>query len=430
MSPSILRMKTIAALSLAALSITTPAVAESNVRWANWRGPNGDGSTPAGNYPVSWSETNNILWKAPLPGKGCSTPIVWDERIFVTAPADRQDAVLAVDWQGHELWRTKLGPAREGKHRNSSAANAAPVTDGKTVYATFTSGSFAALDFTGKVLWQTNLVEAFGRHTLYFDPGTAPVLTEKYVIMARMNEGESWLAAFDKANGSLQWKVARNYTTPQENDHGYNTPLVIRFEGKEALLVWAGEHVTVHSTVDGKILWSAVIPNPNGGKNYPAVATPVVVDGVVIVPFGRSDRGNPILFGVKLGKAGELDATNHLWQRTDTGTFVPSPTVWQKKVYLLRDRGEVECLDPLTGQTVWKDSLPKTSANYYGSTVIAGGKLYAVREDGAFYVASVDGQFAVLAENHMGERVIATPVLLNDRILVRGEKHLFCLGTR
>jgi len=256
------------------------------------------------------------------------------------------------------------------------------------------------------------------------------VLTEKYVVMARMHHGESWLAAFDKATGAIQWKAARNYETPQENDHGYNTPLVIRYEGKEALLTWAGEHLTVHSAADGKLLWSAAIPNPSGGKNYPAVATPVLVDDVAILPFGRSDRGNPLLFGVKLGKAGEFDATNQLWQRIDTGTFVPSPTVWQKKVFLLRDRGEVECLDPLTGKTVWKDSLPKTAANYYGSTVIAGGKLYAVREDGAFYVANVDQKFEVIAENSMGERVIATPVLVNDRILVRGEKNLFCLGTK
>lgn len=420
-------MKLIAALSLTGLTLTTGFAANES-RWANWRGPNGDGSIAAGNYPVRWSETNNIVWKVPLPGKGCSTPIVWDDRIFVTAPADRQDAMLALDWKGKELWRTKLGPAREGKHRNSSAANAAPVTDGKTIYVVFTSGCFAALDFTGKVLWQTNLVEAFGRHTLYFDPGTSPVLTEKYVIMARMNEGESWLAAFDKVDGSLQWKVPRNYQTPQENDHGYNTPLVIRFEGKEALLVWAGEHVTIHSTTDGKLLWSAVIPNPSGGKNYPAVATPVVVDDIVIVPFGRSDRGNPILFGVKLGKSGELDTTAPLWERKDTGTFVPSPTVLQKKVYLLRDRGEVECLDPKTGTTIWKDNLPKNSANYYGSTCIADGKLYAAREDGVFYVASLSPKFEVLAENNMGERVIATPVFLNNRILVRGEKNLFCLG--
>jgi outer membrane protein assembly factor BamB len=420
-------MKIIAALSLTGLALTAGFAANES-RWPNWRGPNGDGSIAAGNYPVRWSETNNIVWKVPLPGKGCSTPIVWDDRIFVTAPADRQDAMLALDWKGKELWRTKLGPAREGKHRNSSAANAAPVTDGKTIYAVFTSGCFAAIDFTGKVLWQTNLVEAFGRHTLYFDPGTSPALTEKYVIMARMNEGESWLAAFNKADGSLQWKVPRNYQTPQENDHGYNTPLVIRFEGKEALLVWAGEHVTIHSTTDGKLLWSAVIPNPSGGKNYPAVATPVVVDDIVIVPFGRSDRGNPILFGVKLGKSGELDTTAPLWERKDTGTFVPSPTVLQKKVYLLRDRGEVECLDPKTGTTIWKDNLPKNSANYYGSTCIADGKLYAVREDGVFYVASLSPKFEVLAENNMGERVIATPVFLNNRILVRGEKNLFCLG--
>jgi outer membrane protein assembly factor BamB len=171
-----------------------------------------------------------------------------------------------------------------------------------------------------------------------------------------------------------------------------------------------------------------VIANPSEGKNWPAVATPVLVEDVVIVPFGRSDRGMPLLYGIKLGKSGEFDSTNHLWQRVDTGTFVPSPTVWRKRVYLLRDRGEVECLDPLTGKTVWKDSLPKSSANYYGSTSIADSKLYAVREDGAFYVANAGQKFEVLAENDMGERVIATPVFLNNRILVRGEKNLICLG--
>lgn len=420
-------MKTFSVLGLVVF-VAASAFSGSNNRWANWRGPNGDGSIAAGNYPVRWSETNNIQWKTALPGKGCSTPIVWDEHIFVTAPADRLNAVLAFDWKGKELWRTKLGPAREGKHRNSSAANAAPVTDGQSVFVVFTSGDFAALDFSGKVRWQTNLVEAFGKDTLYFDSGTAPVLTEKYVVMARMNQGESWLAAFDKTSGQLQWKVPRNYETPQENDHGYNTPLVIRFAGQEALLVWAGEHVSVHSAIDGKMLWSAIIPNPSGGKNYPAVATPVVVDDVVIVPFGRSDRGNPILFGVKLGKAGEFNVTNHLWQRKDTGTFVPSPTVVQNKVYLLRDRGEVECLAPKTGETIWKDNLPKSSANYYASTCIAAEKLYAVREDGVFFVASITPKFEALAENDMGERIIATPVFLNNRILVRGEKNLFCLG--
>lgn len=421
-------MKILCALGLASLAFTATICAESQPRWASWRGPNGDGSTMAGSYPVSWSETNNILWKTPLPGKGCSTPIVWDGKIFVTAPSEGQDALLALDWNGQEIWRTKLGTERAGKHRNGSGSNASPTTDGKSVFAYFKSGNFAAVDFSGKILWQTNLIEAFGRDTLYWDHGTSPVLTADAVVMARLHHGESWLAAFDKTTGTIKWKIARNYETPQENDHGYNTPLVIRYEGQEAVLTWAGEHVTVHSAVTGKLLWSAAIPNPGGGKNYCAVATPVLIDNVAVVPFGRSDRGNPLLFGVKLGRPGEFDATNHLWQRTDTGTFVPSPTVWQKNVYLLRDRGEVDCLDPRTGKSLWSDSLPKSSANYYSSPVIAGGSLYAIREDGVCYVANVEKKFTVLAENNMGERVIATPVLLHNRVLVRGEKNLICLG--
>ncbi len=424
------RMKTIFALGFVGFALTAMSLAESTLRWSNWRGPNGDGSTADGNYPVSWNETNNVIWKVALPGKGCSTPIVWDNQIFVTAPTDGQDAVLAFDWNGKLLWRSKLGAESAGKHRNSSGNNASPVTDGKSVFVYFKSGNFAALDLTGKVLWQTNLVEAFGRDTLYFDHGASPVLTDKFVVMVRMHHGESWLAAFDQTTGALKWKVARNYETPQENDHSYNTPQVIRHEGKEALLTWGGERLTIHATTDGKLLWSAANFNPSGGKNWPAVATPVLMGDVAIVPFGRSDRGNPLLYGVKLGKRGELETTNHLWARNDTGTFVPSPTAWRKNVYLLRDRGEVEALDPRTGKTILQGSFPKSSANFYGSPVISSGKLYAVREDGMVFVANVDGKFEVLAENNMGERVIATPVLLNNRILMRGEKNLFCLGLK
>ena len=428
MNPSRVKSSCVAIILAVFVASSTPAEAESN--WPNWRGPNGDGSAAAGNYPVRWSETNNILWKSPLPGKGCSTPIVWGERIFVTAPTDTHDSVLAFDWSGKEIWRIKLGVERAGKHRNGSGSNASPATDGKSVFVYFKSGNLAALDFAGKILWQTNLVEAFGRDTLYWDHGTSPVLTENFVVMARMHQGESWLAAFDKLTGELKWKTARNYQTEAENDHGYDTPLVIRYENKEAVLTWGGEHLTVHNVADGKISWSATGFNPNAVKNWPAVATPVLVGDVAIVPHGRSDRGLPLLYGVKLGRAGEMNVTNHLWKRTDTGTFVPSPTVWHNNVYLLRDRGEVECLDPRTGKTLWNDSFSKTAANFYGSPTIVNGNLYAVREDGVVFVASVEKKFEVLAENNMGERVIATPVFLRDRILVRGEKNLFCLATR
>jgi len=117
-----------------------------------------------------------------------------------------------------------------------------------------------------------------------------------------------------------------------------------------------------------------------------------------------------------------------IWQREDTGTFVPTPAVYKGRVYIVRDRGEVECLDPATGGTVWSDAFPKASANFYASPLIAGGKLYAAREDGVVFVAKVDGKFELLAENKMGERVIASLVAVSHRLFIRAEQHLFCVG--
>src|SRR2546422_3260998 len=231
----------------------TFARADDRADWPRWRGPHDNGSVENGSYPTKFE---HVLWKAPLPGKGCSTPAVRDRRIYLTAPADGQDAVLAFDWSGKPLWVTTLGPERAGKHRNGSGSNASPATDGKAVFVYFKSGTLAALEFDGRVRWQTNLVERFGPDTLYWDHGTSPVLTEKYVIMVRMHNGESWLAAFDKATGQMRGKVARNYETPVEGDHAYTTPVVISHQGKEALLVWGAQQVTAHDTADGKLLWS------------------------------------------------------------------------------------------------------------------------------------------------------------------------------
>jgi len=398
--------------------------------WPHWRGANDDGVAEAGSYPVKWSDTENLLWKVSLPGKGCSTPIIWKRRIYLTAPADGEDAALSFDWSGKLLWQTKLGTERAGKHRNGSGSNPSPITDGKSLFVYFKSGNLAALDLDGKIRWQTNLVQAFGKDTLYWDHGASPVLTEKFVVMVRMHHGESWLTAFDKTTGTMRWKVARNYETLIEGDHSYSTPRVIRQHGKEALLIWGGEHLTAHDANNGKLLWTCGGFQADSKANWPVVATPVVVGDIAILPFGRSDRNQPFLYGVKLGGSGDVTATHRLWRRSDTGTFVPSPAVWEGRIYLARDRGEVECLDPVTGKIIWSDAFPKASANFYSSPVIADGKLYTVREDGVAFVASVKDKFELLAENAMGESVVASPVLLENRLFIRGEKHLFCLGAK
>jgi hypothetical protein len=409
--------------SVAAASVN----AEDSVNWPHWRGPRDNGSTAQGNYPVRWDATN-VAWSTELPGKGCSTPIVWDRRIYLTAPTNGADAALAFDWTGKGLWQTIFGKEQAGRHRNGSGSNPSPATDGKSLFVYFKSGTLAALDFEGKVRWQTNLIEGFGPETLYWDQGTSPVLTENDVVIARMHHGESWLAAFGKASGKLHWKVARNYETPVEGDNAYTSPLLIQHHGKDALLVWGGQHLTAHDARDGKLLWWSGDFNPESKPNWPAVASPVVAGETVVVASGRSDRGQPLLYGTRLGGAGDVTTTHRLWKREDTGTFVPTPAEYEGRVYLLRDRGEIECLDPATGETQWRDAFPKASANYYASPMVAGGKLYAAREDGTVFVARVEGKFELLAENKMGERVIASPVPAANRILIRGEKHLFCVG--
>ena len=395
--------------------------------WPRWRGPADNGSTTQGTYPVRWDATN-VLWRVPLPGKGCSTPIVWDKRIFLTAPTNGSDGVMAFDWAGKPLWQTTLGPEQTGKHRNGSGSNPSPVTDGKTLFVYFKSGVLAALTPDGALSWQTNLVSAFGPDTLYWDQGTSPVLTESSVVIARMNEGESWLAAFHKTTGKISWKVPRIYKTPVEGDHAYTTPLVIRHQNKEAILVWGAEHLTAHDANGGAVLWSCGGFNPQKMANWPAVASPLIAGDVVVVASGRADRGSPRLCGVRLGGAGDVTATHRAWERNDTGTFVPTPAECGGRIYLVRDRGEVECLEAATGKTLWKGAFPKASANYYASPLVADGHLYAIREDGVVFVARVDGQFELLAENPMGERIIASPVAVSNRLLIRGEKNLFCIA--
>jgi len=347
--------------------------------------------------------------------------------IYVTAPDEARDALLAFDQAGKKLWTARFGKENPGKHRNGSGSNPSPTTDGKAVFVSFKSGALAAVNLDGTIRWQTNLVERYGRDTLYWDHGSSPVLTADCVVATRMHEGESWLAAFDKTTGELKWKTPRNFKTPREGDHGYSTPLVIQHRGAEALLVWGGQHLTLHNVENGKVIWKCGGFNPESKALWPSIATPVVSGDMVIVPFGRNDRGIPRLHGVKLGGEGDVTATHRVWVRDDIGTFVPSPVAYQGKIYLVGDKGLVTCLNPATGKTIWSGNLPKNRSRYYASPLVAGGRLYAPREDGVVFVSSIEDGFKLLAENNMQESIIASPAPAGPRLLLRGVRTLFCI---
>jgi outer membrane protein assembly factor BamB len=302
---------------------------------------------------------------------------------------------------------------------NGSGSNPSLITDGENLYALFKSGNLACLNMSGKILWQKDL-SSYGKDTLYWDFGTSPILSSNYLIVALMRKGNSWLLAFDPKSGEVAWKKERNYQTPPECDHSYATPTLIKHKGKEAILVWGAERLSAHSTEDGEMHWVSTGFNPKQKKNWVVVGSQVVTGDIAIVPYGRGTH----LTGIRMGGKGDVTKTHRLWTRSDTGCFVPSPAVSDGKVYILRDRGEVHCIDPKTGKSEWEGAFPRASSSYYGSPTIAGTKLYAPREDGVILIADISTGFKYLGKYDMGERVIASPVPVNDHILIRGEKNL------
>jgi outer membrane protein assembly factor BamB len=418
------------AFCIAAVSVlpTLPRVFAKD--WPSWRGSNGNGSTSTGNYPTTWN-VESLSWKFTLPGKGSSTPIIWEDRIYLTVPDEGQDAVLALDLQGKQMWLTRLGAQSPPKQRIlSSSCNGSPVTDGKGIFVYFRSGRLSALDLDGSVRWTVDLSAEFGPERLYWDSGTSPVLTDDCVILSRLHQGDSWVAGFDKATGALRWRQGRNYEVPSENDNGYTTPVFFKYQGRLAFLIWGADHLTAHSASDGSMLWTCGQFNAEGKSNWPTIASPVISGNLAIVPVGRDDRrGQGHLYAIRLDGTGDVTSTHHVWKREDVGVFVCSPAEYQGRIYLLRPRGNLVCLDPSTGNTIWAESLPRTNASFYASPVVANGVLYAAREDGVVFAVRVESKFEILSENPMHERIIASPAVADGRLLLRGDEHLFCVET-
>lgn len=395
--------------------------------WPQWRGPEGTSLAQPGQYPIRFSPSENLLWKTKLPGVGSSTPVVWGDRIFVTCGIDGQDGAIAYDWNGAEIWRATFGPERPGKHKNGSGSNPSPIVDGERLVVYYKSGTVASLGLDGKVNWTVNLQERFGEDTLWWDLGTSPVFAGGHIVVAVMQEGESYLVALNPADGEVVWKVDRTFPVQKESGQSYTTPYVADVDGRETLVVWGADHLTGHDPKSGATLWTCGGFNPEDKPMWRVIASPGIVDGIAVVPYGRTK----FTAGVKLGGDGDITGTARLWERSDLGADCPSPVGRDGRVYVLSDRGAIHCLDAKTGKDIWKGAIPRASSNYYSSPVLAGDLLYCVREDGMVAVVKIaeDGM-EVLSQNEMGELVAAAPVPVRDRLLIRGVDHLFCLGSQ
>jgi outer membrane protein assembly factor BamB len=410
-------------------TVTLSASPGDKENWVQWRGPDFNGVAAPGSYPVKFSATDDLLWKVSLPGKGCSTPVVWKDRIFITSAFGggngEEDGVLCFDWDGKLLWQVKLGKQVPGKHPRGSGSNPSPVTDGKRLFVYFKSGTVAALDFKGEVIWKTNLLERFGKINMFWDIGTSPVLAEGNVIIAVMHAGESYLVAFDQKTGEVAWKVDRNYVCPTENDQSYTTPLVIENADSDVLVVSGADHVTGHLAATGEMIWETGGFNPDNQRSWRMIASPVIYNDILMVPYGRGR----FLSGVKIGGKGNITEKALLWQKERIGTDVSTPVVKDGIVYIVSFNGNVWCLDIKTGKVHWEAKLPNDKAAIYSSPTLAENKLYVIRENGTFYVCEIkpDGM-EVLNQVIFDDQFAASPVLVQNRILLRGDKNLYCIG--
>ncbi len=409
-----------------ALSVLTTLAIDAD-DWPQWRGPDANSVAKAGAYPTKFSPTENVIWKVKLPGVGSSTPMVLGEQIFVTCGNEGRDGVLAYDWKGEVLWQKTLGTERSGKHKNGSGANSSPITDGKNIIVYFKSGTVASLTLDGKVNWQTNLQEKYGEDTLWWDLGTSPVFAGGNIVIAVMQEGASYVVALNPEDGTEAWKVDRTFPVQKESGQSYTTPYLTTIDGKEMLVIWGADRLTGHDPKDGRTIWSCGGFNPEDKAMWRVIASPGFSDGIAVVPYGRTK----FCAGVKLGGSGDITASARLWERSDLGADCPTPVAHEGRAYVLSDRGQINCIDLKTGKDIWVAAIPRASANFYSSPILAGDLLFCAREDGVVAVVKVnDTGMEVLAENAMGERLAAAPVPVRDRLLIRGVDHLYCLGAQ
>ncbi len=407
------------------LAWVTPVVAGD---WPSWRGPNGNGVADGAGYPTEWSKEKNIAWRLPMPGAAGSTPVVVRELIALTCAEDGKNMVWGVRASGEILWKREVGTEKPGKHKKGSGCNPSPVSDGEHLFVYFKSGDFAALDLKGQIVWHKNLQTEYGPDTLWWDLGTSPVLTAKHLVITVMQSGPSpsYLAAFDRKTGEVVWKVARELGAPEEAAQSYSTASVTTFDGQETLLNIGADFATAHAASDGKELWRVGSLNAEQDKYYRSIASGVTEGGMFVAPYGRGK----MLYGIKLGGSGDVTQSHVVWSKEGISADVPTPVAKDGRVYVLTDKGKLACMQVATGEVVWESELEKNRNAYSASPILAGGNLYLVREDGVSFVVKAGDQYELVSRNEIGETMIATPVFVDGKILLRTFDGLYCIQTK
>lgn len=383
--------------------------------WPQWRGPANHGISAEKDLPLEWSKTKNIRWSVSTHGAGVSQPIVWKERVVITASDGRANDQLHVLCYhadtGKELWHTKLfGTAPTDLYPPGGMAVPTPATDGKHVYVLFGTGDLAALDMDGKPAWIRSLAQEYGPFRNRWGMGTSPILTADTLFVQVDHWSQSYLLAVDPRTGANRWKADRPGSV------NWTSPLAVNVQGKLEIVTFGTNFARSYDALKGTELWRV------DGMHFQCIPSPVVLDDLVFACSGENTMA------IKLdGGRGDLTRSHVVWKNKKANAFVPSPLLYRDYLYLPSDKNFVTCIEARTGTQVWKERL---GDQFHASPVAAGERVYLATKEGNVKVFRAGPAFELLADNAMGETIVASPAIANGRIYLRGDKHLFCVGEK
>ena len=393
--------------------------------WPRFRGPNGTGISSDKDIPTQWTQAN-VLWKTPIPGLGNSSPIVWGDYVFLqSADAGGKERFLiclsASD--GRILWTRPVPSAKAHTHPRNTWASATPATDGQQVYALFWDGlaiAIHAFDFQGNEIWKHEL----GSFTSQHGPGASPIVYEGKVYYPCDQDNDFWLTpcsvlvALDAKTGHSVWEAQRKAFRAC-----YSTPFILNSPayGNELIAV-STAGITGYNPQTGKENWNWTWHFDR--TSLRTVASPIFSQGLIFANSGDGG-GDRHAIAVRPGGNGDVTSTSLAWENKKILPYVPSMLTWEAYLFAVNDKGLALCYQAQTGKPVWTEHL---ASGFTASPVLIDGNVFAVSEDGEVFVFPAGPTFKRLAKNSIGEKVMATPAVANNRLFIRGQEHLFCIG--
>ena len=437
-----------AALSLLAAAVLTAhsVFTLRAANWPAWRGPDGSGICLESNLPLHWSTNENVRWRVPLPDRGNSTPIVWGNRVFVTqaVPKESRRTLMCFDRRdGKLLWQQ--GPTwteKEITHDNNPYCTPSPVTDGRRVFAWFGSAGVYCYDFAGRELWRRDL----GRQSHVWGYAASPILYGDLCILNFGPGQRSFVIALDKRTGETVWQFdvppippdakwedfggdakdwkKQGYNTVAEVSGSCSTPLVVRADGHDELVVALELRVQALSPKTGAPLWTCE------GHNTCAYGSPFFGDGLVVV----TETGfRNCAMAIRPGGRDVVTATHRRWHSAPANSKVciGSGVVFQGHIYQVTAMGFAQCLDLQTGETVWDERLTGSGARNasWSSVLLAGDRLYVPNQNADVFVLRVGTKFESLAVNSLGSETMNASLAVSDgNLFIRTHKNLWCIA--